>query len=305
MQLNMEVELCDCDVEDLGLDLNHFEYLCKKHRPSVVVIVHVLGHPNKIDEIRALCEKYSVVLVEDACEALGSCYRGKYVGTFGKASAFSFYYSHQLSTIEGGMISVNDRSIYNIILSLRSHGWSRDVEAEYRASWEAKSNIDEVRSLYTFYYPGFNFRPMDLNAFIGLSQLDKAPAMVAKRQSNFNAYKKKLGNDFWVQTSRYDSLSSFGFGTLVKNRVEVFRHLKRKGIETRPLVCGNIGRQPFWIQKFGEVRLKNADIVHDHGLYLPNHGHLTEEQLSYVVSEFKKVAVPVLPPNDESERWIT
>ncbi len=293
IQLGFNINLCDCDQDDLGIDLNHLEYLCKKHNPEVLFIVHVLGHPNKIKEIQAICDRYSVILIEDSCESLGSIYEQKHVGTFGLGGTFSLYYSHQISTIEGGFITVNDRKLYNLLLSIRSHGWSRDLQENIIKDLEKKYYVDKFRALYTFYYPGFNFRSTDLNAYIGLKQIKKLEEIVKIRQSNFNYYKELLNNDYWYQNSGYTRLSNFGYATLARNRFEVYEKLKSMDIETRPLVAGNIGRQPFWIDKFGELKLTNADIVHDYGIYLPNHQGLSTTDIEYVVGEFKKIAEPM------------
>lgn len=183
----------------------------------------------------------------------------------------------------------DDEYLYNLMLSIRSHGWGRDVDRVYHDRWSEKYGVDEVRDLYTFYYPGFNLRSTDLNAFIGLSQLEKIDSICKKRHDNFNIYAKRL-NEFWIQNSQTEFLSSFAFGVLVENRLEVYKHLSSKGIETRPLICGNLGRHPFWMNKNGELSLPNADVVHNYGLYLPNHCYLTESDIFHVCDTFLEVA---------------
>lgn len=294
LQFGFEVSLCDCDKIDLGLDIEHLEQLFIKEKPAALILVHVLAHLNKMEKIKALCEKYHVLLLEDACEALGSSNQlGEKAGSLGLAGSFSFYYGHHISTIEGGAVTTNDTHLYNIMLSIRSHGWSRDVDSLYRDKWKKKYEIDSVREFYTFYYPGFNLRSTDLNAFLGLSQLEGMDKLVHQRASNFKLYSELLEKNYWCQKSETETLSSFAYGTLIKNREEVFNHFKKVGIEIRPLICGSMGRQPFWIDLYGKTSLKNADIVHDYGVYLPNHGNLTEDQIHFVCNEFKKIALPV------------
>lgn len=293
MQLGFDISLCDCDKDDLGLDLEHFENLCQEQKPALAILVHVLGHANKMKEIQAICNKYGVILIEDACESLGSEYNNKKCGSLSLAGSFSFYYGHHISTIEGGMVVTDDEKLYNIMLSIRSHGWGRDVSKEYHDAWANEYNVDEIRDLYTFYYSGFNLRSTDLNAFLGLTQIKKMDALSKKRKENFDLYKKHL-KDFWIQDSDTSFLSSFAYGILVKNRNEVYKHLQANNIETRPLICGNIGLHPFWVKQYGACNLKNADIVHDYGLYLPNHFNLSEEDVKFICDKFKQVAQPLL-----------
>jgi CDP-6-deoxy-D-xylo-4-hexulose-3-dehydrase len=293
MQLGLDIKLCDCDKDDLGLDVAHFEKLCKEHNPAFAIIVHVLGHVNNMDPIIQICKKYDVLLLEDSCEALGSIYNDKKLGSISTMGSFSFYYGHHISTIEGGMVVTDNTDLYNLMLSIRSHGWGRDVNIDYHEQWKKGYDIDEVRDLYTFYYPGFNLRSSDLNAFLGISQLKKVDQLALKRQENFYLYKSHL-EEFWCQKSKTDLLSNFAYGVIVKNRLEVYRHLKENGIETRPLICGSIGRHPFWIKRYGELCLRNADIIHDNGLYLPNHNKIGKLEIKYISEKFTEVAEPLL-----------
>ena len=123
IQLGLEPIMCDCDEDNLGLDINHLKQIIKNENPSVIILVHVLGIPNHLDEIIRLCDENDILLIEDTCESIGSMYDNKKLGTFGDLSTFSFYFGHHMSTIEGGMISTNDEDLYHILLSIRSHGW--------------------------------------------------------------------------------------------------------------------------------------------------------------------------------------
>lgn len=293
LQFGFDVILCDSNNKNLGLDTAKLEEIFIKEKPSLLILVHVLAHLNNMDEIHRLCEKYNVLVIEDACEALGTKHiNGKKAGNLSLAGSFSFYYGHHISTIEGGAVTTNDTKLYNLMLSIRSHGWSRDVDQEYKESWKKEFTIDNVREYYTFYYPGFNLRSTDLNAFIGISQLEKMDEICKVREENYNFYNKYLENKFWKQESEYSELSSFAYGTIVENREEVFNHLKANDIEVRPLICGSMGKQPFWIKKYGQTSLEVADIVHDFGLYLPNHLYLDEEKIKFVCEKFKEVAIP-------------
>lgn len=291
LQFGFDVTLCDCDPQNLGLDLNHLEYLCKTEKPAVLILVHVLGHANHMSEIQDICRRYDVILLEDSCEALGSSLEGKKLGTFGEAGSFSFYYGHHISTIEGGMVVTDNSDLHQMMLSLRSHGWSRDLSPERRNALTKEFNIDEFRNLYTFYYAGFNLRSTDLQAFLGRSQLKKLDNIGDIRQRNFNSYRNNL-DGYFCQSSQTDLLSSFAYGTFVENRLEVYELLKKEGIESRPLICGNIARHPFWTREKGvDPNLPNADKVHDYGMYLPNHHNIDEGDISRICEIFKSVAV--------------
>lgn len=291
LQFGFDVTLCDCDPQNLGLDLNHLEHLCKTEKPAVLILVHVLGHANHMSEIQDICRRYDVILLEDSCEALGSSLEGKKLGTFGEAGSFSFYYGHHISTIEGGMVVTDNSDLHQMMLSLRSHGWSRDLSPVRRNALTKEFNIDEFRNLYTFYYAGFNLRSTDLQAFLGRSQLKKLDNIGDIRQRNFNSYRNNL-DGYFCQSSQTDLLSSFAYGTFVENRLEVYELLKKEGIESRPLICGNIARHPFWTREKGvDPNLPNADKVHDYGMYLPNHHNIDESDISRICEIFKSVAV--------------
>lgn len=293
LQFGFDVLLCDSNDVNLGLDTQKLEEIFIKEKPALLILVHVLAHLNDMEEINRLCEKYDVLLIEDACEALGtSDINGKKAGNLSLAGSFSFYYGHHISTIEGGAVTTNDTKLYNLMLSIRSHGWSRDVDSNFKEEWKKEFNIDDVREFYTFYYPGFNLRSTDLNAFIGISQLDKMDEIIKVRENNYNFYNKFLEGKYWKQESKFSELSSFAYGTIVENRMEVFNHLKKNNIEVRPLICGSMGKQPFWIKKYGHTPLEVADVIHDYGLYLPNHLYLDEEKIKFVCDKFKEVAVP-------------
>jgi CDP-6-deoxy-D-xylo-4-hexulose-3-dehydrase len=288
MQLGLRPLLCDADEQNLGLSLDHLQHLLNANDVGAVIIVHVLGVPNHMKEIQFLCDKYEVPLLEDCCESHGSLYEGQKVGTFGLMSSFSFYYGHHISTIEGGMISCNDEELYSIVLSIRSHGWARDLPDHRRRKLEAEHGVNSFQSLYTFYYPGYNFRPTDLNAFLGLLQLERLDSITAKRNANYLLYKEELVPTFWVQENPRGYISSFAFGLIDERRQSLVARLGENGIETRPLICGSIGQQPFWIKSHGRCSLPVADRVHKFGFYVPNNHQLSPAEVESVCEVLKQ-----------------
>lgn len=289
MQLGMTPILCDTDKEDLGLDVEHFEDLCKLHKPSVAFLVHVLGHANKMKEIVDICKKYDVLLVEDTCEAYGSEYTNKKLGTFGIASTHSFFYGHAMSTIEGGMVSTDDTELFNLMLSLRSHGWLRDNDSEYKNKMLEKYDMkDPFLENYFFVHPGLNIRNTDLNAFIGIGQMKKIDKYVKQRNKNYNLYMDHLSDHVWVQKSKTEPVSALSFGLIHENRKEIVSDLVRNNIECRPLICGSIQEHPFWYERYEKVSLPNASKVHERGLYVPCHQSMTEDQVKFISDIIKR-----------------
>jgi CDP-6-deoxy-D-xylo-4-hexulose-3-dehydrase len=289
IQLGMEPIMCDCDIDNLGLDINHLKEIIKNDNPSAIILVHVLGIPNHMDEILKLCKEKNILLIEDTCESIGSKYNDKLLGVLGDLSTFSFYFGHHMSTIEGGMISTNDEDLYHILLSIRSHGWDRDLPKEKQNSLREKYSVDKFRSLYTFYYPGFNLRSTDLQAYIGLGQLEKLDMIVENRNKNFIRYKNEIKNTFWnVSPPEGSFISNFSFPIITKNIKELTEQLITNNIECRPLICGSINEHPFWYERYGKQNLPNSKLVHNYGLYLPNNHQMTDEEISKVIEVVNK-----------------
>lgn len=292
MQLGFEIQLCDADPKDLGLDIDHLRELLERHRPSVVAIVHVLGHPNRTSEIIELCREFNAVLIEDSCEALGTISaEGRHVGTIGVMGSYSMYFGHHLSTIEGGLIVTDDDELHQMLVALRSHGWARDLAPEAQIELASRHSVDAFRDLYTFYYAGYNVRATDLQAFLGRRQLRRLSEVVTARSRVAAQYEVGLP-EFFRQASSANLLSPFAYGTLVTNPSQVAEHLAESGVESRPLICGNIGLHPFWTQRFGPRNLRVANQIHHQGMYLPIHATMTAPEVEHVIEVFRAVAEP-------------
>lgn len=289
IQLGLEPILCECDRDTLGMDIENLKELIKEHQPSALMLVHVLAFPCKMDEIIKLCEENDIILLEDSCESIGSTYKGIKTGNFGLMSTFSFYYGHHISTIEGGMISTDDKEIYELLLSIRSHGWDRDFEKEKQNEIRAEHDVDDFRALFTFYYAGFNLRSTDLQAFIGLNQIKKIDNFSEIRNKNFKLYDSLIQNSFWkVKNNENYFYSNFAYPVITPNIVELVKELQENKIECRPLVCGSIGLQPFWKKEYGEVNFEFANQVHNYGLYLPNNQDITEDEIHFICNIINK-----------------
>lgn len=289
IQLGLDPIMCDCDKENLGLDINSLQKIIESENPGAIILVHVLGIPNKMDEIIDICKKNNILLVEDTCESIGSMYRGKKLGNFGDISTFSFYFGHHMSTIEGGMISTNNEELYHILLSIRSHGWDRDLPESKQKELRQEYSIDDFSALYTFYYPGFNIRSTDLQAFIGLEQLKKIDEIVDKRNKNYEFYDSQIINNFWkIEPPEDCFISNFAYPIVSPNKSIIIEELKKNNIECRPLICGSISRQPFWYERYGKYSLPNSDMVHELGFYVPNNHQLESKEIKLVVDVINK-----------------
>jgi CDP-4-dehydro-6-deoxyglucose reductase, E1 len=287
--LGLEPILCDCNLTDLSCDLEHLEEIFKTESPSVLILVSVLGLVPDMNRIIELCKKYDVLLLEDVCESMGSKYKGEYLGTFGLASFFSMYFGHHLSTIEGGFINTNDKDLYNSLLMMRSHGWSRDLPIEDQNHYNTKYNTDSFSSLYNFYLPGMNLRSTDLQAFIGLRAIDKLDNYSQKRNSNFKFYLKNLtNNELNIESNPDNFISNFAIPVVSKNKDQIIKDLIEANIEVRPLIAGNLGNKPVWYENYERVNLPNSDIIDKFGFYLPNHQDLTESEILKITNIINK-----------------
>jgi len=284
MQLGMMPLLCDCNMDDLSVDLEHLEEIFQRKNPDVLIMVSVLGLVPNMDKVVELCNRYDVMLLEDACESMGCEYKGKKLGTFGRMSSFSTFFGHHISTIEGGFISTDDEELYELLVSLRSHGWDRDLKKETQIELQKEWNVSEFDAMYTFYYPGFNLRSTDLQAFIGLNQIDKLDDWGKKREKNFNIYQNLIVNDYWKAKPQKDSfISNFAYPVVHPNRDIIVKDLQENDIEVRPMICGSMGTQPFYIKEHSKLELPNVSIIDKYGFYLPNHPRLTKSELFKII----------------------
>lgn len=283
LQFDMLPLLIDCNLENLSVDLNHLEETFIKESPSVLLLVSILGLSPDMDKIVELCNKYDVILLEDNCESQGTKYKGKKLGNFGLMSSFSTYFGHTMSTIEGGVITTNDEDIYHTLLQLRSHGWDRDLPIEKQKELRSTWNIDEFSALYTFYVPGLNLRSTDLQAFLGIIQLDKVDGMIKNRYENFLYFKSKLKGKIWFPNDIDDSYTSnFAIPIITKNKEDkqnLIKELTKNNIVCRPLISGSMGTQPFYKKLYGEKKLVNCSKIDECGLYIPNHPKLNKEDI--------------------------
>lgn len=286
LQLEMDPILCDCNLNNLSVDLDHLEEIFDKHKPHALLLVSVLGLSPNMDKITELCKKYGVVLLEDNCESQGTKYKDQKLGNFGEMASFSTYFGHTMSTIEGGFITTNNETLYNILKMLRSHGWDRDLDPETQKLLREDNNVSDFNALYTFYIPGFNLRSTDLQAFLGLNQLKKVDQMIEQRNKNFQLFKQLLESKTWFPKEHPLSYTaSFCIPIIFKtkeNRDKAIEEFNKNNVEVRPLIAGSMGSQPMYVKKYGKLELPNCKIVDERGIYVPNHPLLTKEDIEKI-----------------------
>ena len=288
IQLGLLPILCDCNMTDFSLDLDHLEKLLDegaifeeqeiriRKRAKAVIIVPVLGFVPDMERVLSICNNHKVILLEDCCESLGSEFKGQKLGTFGVMSTFSTFFGHHISTIEGGMICTNDSKYNKILRSIRAHGWGRDWTEEQQKEEQLEWGVSEFDASFTFYTVGFNCRSTDLQAFLGLRQLKKLPKIVEKRNENYKKYLHLLG-----MSDNLEGLyvSNFAFPIISTQREKVIKELTENEVECRPLICGSLGEQPMYVKRYGKLMLPNASFIKKHGMYVPNHHLLSDEDI--------------------------
>jgi len=276
----------------LSVDLRHLEEIFKKESPDALLLVSVLGLVPDMGKVNELCSAYNVILLEDSCEAMGCEYRDKKLGTFGKMASFSTFFGHHISTIEGGFIATDDLELYELLVSMRSHGWARDLSVETQLRLQEEWIISEFDSLYTFYYTGYNFRSTDLQAYIGLAQIDKLDDWGRIRARNFETYQRLIKNDYWKPgVDLNDFISNFAYPVIHPDRDLIVRELKDNDVEVRPMICGSMGTQPFYAKIFGKLDLDNVTEVDTFGFYVPNHPKLTEDEIEFICNIINKYSL--------------
>lgn len=283
-QFGFEVSFCKTDPYNFGLDLNHLEDLCKEISPAVVIFVQPLGILVDKNVLLALQMKYGFVLLEDACAAVGSSYYDDVkAGKVGDMSSWSCFYGHQICTLgEGGLVFTDDRLLYNILVSLRSHGWMRNNDDDIYDGVFRHNNVDAFNQPFFFLYPGFNLRNTDVAAFVGLRQIDKLDKFTSVRNSNHRRYYENLKGKFVLQditNTKIISSISFALSTNCsqsQSRRELVEKLNKNGVENRLYSAGSLAKHPFSdsIDKFN-FHDSVGDSIHNYALFVPNNQEMT------------------------------
>ncbi len=244
-QYGWTLVFCDIDRDTLNYSISQLHKVCNKYNPDLILAINLLGNPNEFDRFPD-----GIPVLEDNCEAMGAEFRGYKTGTFGRMSSHSTFFSHHMCTMEGGLITTDDEYYYHMLLSLRSHGWTRHLPVDNKL----RAKVDK----FHFIYPGYNVRPTEMQCAIGLEQLKKLPGFIEQRRENASRFPLK------TQTDSGKS-SWFGFVVYGDDRKKVAAY------ESRPVVTGNFLRQPaISYYEYVAGPMPNADYIHDNAIMIGN-----------------------------------
>jgi CDP-6-deoxy-D-xylo-4-hexulose-3-dehydrase len=294
-QLGATLVFVDVSVDTLNINVKKIEAAITP-RTRGIFAVNLLGNPADWETIQSIAKENNLFLLEDNCESLGAVLNGKKTGTFGFGGTFSTFFSHHISTMEGGLIATDDEELYQTLKSIRAHGWTRDLPEKNHVHDKTGSSWDD---LFRFVLPGYNLRPLEIEASIGRVQLQKLPEFILSRRKNAVLFKEATRSLQFIKTQAEHGESSwFGFslileGKLKGKRASLVQALDLAEIDSRPVVTGNFTRNPVikHLRHSPIGSLPGADTVHDDGLFVGNHHYdLSEEinRLGEVLSLFER-----------------
>lgn len=292
-QHGMKLVFVDIDKDTLNMDVEALRNAITP-RTRLVFLVNLLGNPNRFEEIQQICREQNILVIEDNCESLGAEYKGKKLGTLGLLGTYSTFYSHHLCTMEGGMVVTDDTELYEYMLAIRAHGWTRNLP-EDSSIYHKKD--DPFYESFNFIVPGYNLRPLEMEGAIGLEQLKKMDRMIAQRRDNAQYFQQKMAQFPQIRLQKeVESSSWFGFslvleGALKGKRSQIVEGLRRAEVEVRPIVAGNFTRNKVieYMDYSIPAPLVNADDIHDNGFFIGNHSKNNFAEIDYFVDVLKKI----------------
>jgi CDP-6-deoxy-D-xylo-4-hexulose-3-dehydrase len=295
IQMGFEPVAVDCDRRTLNVMSSMLQARLKDTPMQALFLTNALGFTGDLEAIRKICDTNGILLLEDNCESLGTELPGGKAGNFGVASTFSFFVAHHMSTIEGGMICTNDEELGEMLRIVRANGWDRNLTSVQQYKWRKKHQVkSEFEAKYTFYDLGFNMRPTEITGFIGLFQMKFLEENIEKRELNYLRLEKivKENPDLIVlEHSHIKRLSNFSFPVMCKSaelRKKYLDQFSGAGIEIRPMIAGNIQKQPFYHKYVkNHYDLTETDFIHDCGFYCGNYPELSENDLETMSSALR------------------
>ncbi|MDA9190734.1 DegT/DnrJ/EryC1/StrS family aminotransferase [Alphaproteobacteria bacterium] len=283
-QYGLKLKFVDIDIHTLNYNLADLAAAVNK-KTKALMVVNLLGNPNEFDALQKIIAGREIILIEDNCESMDASYKQKKTGTFGLMASFSSFFSHHISTMEGGVVLTDDEELHQILLSLRSHGWTRNLPNKNILT--GKKSIDAFEESFKFILPGYNLRPLEMSGAIGIEQIKKLPSITKGRRTNAKYFVKQFSNHpRYIIQSEIGKSSWFGFSLVIRpelnlERKKVLRTLKDNGFECRPIVSGNFTKHE--VMKYLDYtihsNLKNADYIDNNGLFVGNHHYPIEDAI--------------------------
>ena len=294
-QLGFTLKFVDIDASTLNIDVKKIDAAIGP-KTKAIFGVNLLGNLADWIVLKEIALEHDLILLEDNAESLGATLNGQQAGTFGIGGTFSSFFSHHISTMEGGLITTNDEQLFHALRSLRAHGWTRDLPSTNHVFDKTGDDWDD---LYRFVLPGYNLRPLEIEAAIGKVQLSKLDSFIKVRRSNAEKFLQNMigVEGYRVQTENGES-SWFGFSIVLEERLRGQRRalveaLTKAGIDCRPIVTGNFTRNPVisLLDHAPIGPLPVADEIHDEGLFVGNHHFDLSKELDLLantLTEFKR-----------------
>jgi CDP-6-deoxy-D-xylo-4-hexulose-3-dehydrase len=287
-QLGFKLRFVDIDIDSLNMDVSQVKEAIGP-KTAGIFAVNLLGNPCDLLALKMLADENGIFLLEDNCESMGAKIGDIYAGSVGEIGTFSSFFSHHISTMEGGMCITNDLELAQIMISMRAHGWTRELPAENFIHNKTGEAFDD---LFRFVLPGYNLRPLEMSGAIGKAQLEKLPLLVQARKNNSKFFLKEIEKLEGIRTQREHGESSwFGFSMVLEGeysgrRREFVEKLTMAGIDSRPIVAGDFTQNPVLkhLPHAALPPLPNAEKVHQDGLFVGNHHFDLSRGISALVS---------------------
>ncbi|ASJ21384.1 DegT/DnrJ/EryC1/StrS family aminotransferase [Brachyspira hampsonii] len=285
-QYGLKLKFIDIDINTLNFDLEKLKRAITD-KTKIVFAVNLLGNPNDYDKIKEFIGDKNIILLEDNCESLGAIYKGKQLGTIGLMGTYSTFFSHHMATMEGGLVVTYDEELYHILLSLRAHGWTRQLPKNNKLCVKSDNPFEES---FRFILPGYNVRPLEMSGALGIEQLKKLSKFIEERRKNATYFVDKFKDDnrFIIQ-KEIEQSSWFGFSFIIKENVKISRKdiinkFLLNDIEVRPIVSGNFLKNEvikyFDYEIFEDVN--NAELLDKNGFFVGNHHFDIRDKIDYL-----------------------
>lgn len=291
-QYGLKAVFVDIDKDTLNIDPSKIIPAITS-KTKAILAVNLLGNSCDYDALLDIANEFNLILLEDNCESLGAKYNSQMLGTLGTMGTFSFFFSHHMQTMEGGMIVTNDDQTAQYLRSLRAHGWIRDLP-DKNYIWDKTG--DPFEDSFKFVLPGYCVRPLEMSGAVGSVQLDKMLDMIAKRRANAKIFYQAFADIPDVITQMEVGESSwFGFSIVLRGKLlqltrkALLNELSKAGVETRPIVAGNFTKNPVINYIPHEIRgtLDNADYIDQHGFFIGNDSRDLSEEINSVAKIIK------------------